>query len=160
MRRLLRLLAGLVLLTTMSSSAEEGFWSECSEDFPEISGQVYRARGERLRAQGYLVHSSVEASFQELSSRDILAHLHRRLENLRLMGQKDTQFQDSPALLLSFRGKAEETELQGRVLVFPEGDKTGLLMLVRHVDAEGELLRAFQQLEREGLETLSNGADS
>lgn len=153
------LILSLALTLTMVFSALAGgkvnsFWSDCSSEFKKENWRVYRPHNQDLAKHGFLVVTTVDQPFEGLRPQHVLGELYGQIDNLALMGQKETMVAGQTGLVLSFRGSLKDQDLVGRAAFSADGDKTKLIMLVRHSEASDKLLEAFEQLVRDGTDNL------
>lgn len=151
-------LAVILLLTLLFGQAwadeAKNFWSDCSKDFARESWRVYKPSAPGLASQGYLVVTTLDQPFAELKPQTVMGELYGKVDQLQVMGQKTVTVDGRETTVMSFRGTKDDHSLIGRAAFSADGDKTQLIMLVRHSKASVELLKEFERLIEQGPQGL------
>lgn len=143
-----------LMFSALAGGKGSDFWSDCSSEFKKENWRVYRPHSKNLAKHGFLVVTTLEQPFEGLRPQHVLAELYGQINELAVMGQKETSVGGRPGLVLSFRGALKDQPLVGRAAFAEDGEKTKLIMLVRHSEASNKLLEAFEQLVKEGTGSL------
>ena len=151
---LLKALLLLLLCAPVLAETTKSFWTDCSTEFARESWRVYKPSAPGLASQGYLVMTTLDQPFAELKPQAVLGELYGRVDQLQVMGQKTMTVDGREITVMSFRGTKDDHPLIGRAAFSADGDKTQLMMLVRHSKASGELLNEFEHLIEQGPQSL------
>lgn len=148
------LLVLATLCTGLARESTKAFWTDCSSEFSKDGWKVYKPVDKKLSKHGYLVVTTLDQPFQDIRPQHVLGELYGQIDQLSVMGQKEATVGGQPGLLLSFRGAMKEKALVGRAAFSADGEKTKLMMLVRHTEASDKLIDAFEDLVKAGTGNL------
>lgn len=148
----------ILILTMLAAPAwadqAKNFWTDCSKEFARENWRVYKPSAPTLASQGYLVVTTINQPFAELKPQAVLGELYGKVDELQVMGQKTVTVEGRETTVMSFRGTKDEQPLIGRAAFSADGDKTQLMMLVRHSKASAEILKEFERLLELGQQGL------
>lgn len=135
-----------LLLATVPALAGEKFWVDASSEF-DLDWKIYRPIKKELKNQGFLLHRVLpESADSPHFVREVLSLLYGAVDDFRILGQKEVEWDGRKATLVSFRGEHDEDTLVGRIILAPTDEGTELLFLIRHPEADSSLFESFEEI--------------
>ncbi len=136
-------------------------WADSSQFW--VKGEVpegrewhmFSPRGEKLQKQAALLVADLAVPYQVTDAPEVMGQLHAGIERFKMLGQKQVNWGESVATLVSFQGRQKGRRILGRALLIPKEDKTTrLVLLLRHPTANASIVKQFNKMTAESLEDL------